>query len=75
MLWDKALLAPFPTMWYLGWRLSVQSLLLFQLSLGWKWARVAFYYFGFFVLFLRGRWDVGRDAKVFSLFPPSLLVL
>lgn len=37
-----------------------------RINLGRIWARV---------IYLRGRWNVGRDARVFSLFPASLLVL
>lgn len=77
MQWDSALLASFPRKWYLGGRVLVPKnlSLFFLLNIRRIWTRILYIYIYICFVCLRGRWSLGSDARVFSLFPTSLLVL
>ena len=77
MQWDNALLASFPRKWYLGGRVLVPRNLSLFFLLNIRKLRTKIIYIYIYICFvcLRGRWSVGRDARVLFLFPTSLLVL
>lgn len=77
MQWGNTLLASFPRKWHLGGRVLVPKnlSLFFLLNIRRIWTRFIYIYIYICFVCLRGRWSVGRDARVFSLFPTSLLVL